>query len=141
MHMAEISKSYSDVFDGLGLVRSRVVAKHTPGPWTFDSISMGSGDCGISQRDLKISICHVHNAASFGEFVVGAMKRGGDTFDQRDAHTQRANALLIAAAPDLLAALQRIISDLREQEETGLCKRMRINQIVDIDAAIRKATA
>lgn len=83
--------------------------KHTPGPWTADTISMETGDWGVSQRDLRISICHVHNAASFGDFIAGAMKRGGGRFEQCDAVTQIANARLIAAAPDMYDALKLAI--------------------------------
>ncbi len=88
--------------------------KHTPGPWTFDTISMETGDYGVSQRDLRISICHVHNAASFGDFITGALKRGGGRFEQSDAHTQMANALLIAAAPEMLDRLKKTNDNLRQ---------------------------
>jgi hypothetical protein len=107
--------------------------KHTPGPWSFDTIAMETGDYGVSQRDLRISICHVHNAASFGDFVAGALKRGGGKFEQRDAHTQIANALLIAAAPDLLRELKHCVWLLRDlQPEPGLVQKQAL-------AAIAKA--
>ena len=41
--------------------------------------------------------------------------------------------------PDLLAACQRVIADLREQNMTGLCSRSRDEQIADLRAAIAKA--
>ena len=47
----------------------------------------------------------------------------------------------IDAARVMLAALERMIADLREQEATRLCSRMRIQQIVDIERAIKEARA
>jgi hypothetical protein len=46
-----------------------------------------------------------------------------------------------AAAAKMLAALERMIADLREQEATHLCSRMRIEQISDLARAIDAAKA
>jgi len=51
-----------------------------------------------------------------------------------------ARTRLVLAAGDLLSACQRMVADLREQESTHLCSRMRLDQIVDLDRAIAKAT-
>jgi hypothetical protein len=80
-------------------------AKHTPGPWDITSISMDTGDVGVGSREGRFLIASVTNAASFGDMLAGAMSRGGGEFRQADAVTQFANARLIAAAPDLLGAL------------------------------------
>lgn len=45
------------------------------------------------------------------------------------------------AARAMLAALQRMVADLREQEETHMCGRMRIAQIADLNKAIVQAEA
>ena len=45
------------------------------------------------------------------------------------------------AARAMLATLKRMAADLREQETTGLCSRMRIDQLVDIGRAIKQARA
>jgi hypothetical protein len=76
--------------------------KHTPGPWEITGISQDTGSISVGQRDLRIVIADVTNAASFGDMIAGAMSRGGGSLRQLDASTQFANAHLIAASPDLL---------------------------------------
>jgi hypothetical protein len=61
--------------------------KHTPGPWMYWE-SVGQ----INARDNPIQICDIRPHG-----------------DQRSADENRANANLIAAAPDLLEALDEVI--------------------------------
>ena len=74
------------------------MSKHTPGPWAlrrdpahFDSLTeITGGICGNTKPfrfTLEVSV-------------------GGDT----DIHTLEANARLIAAAPDLLEALEELVA-------------------------------
>jgi hypothetical protein len=85
--------------------------KWTPGPWVFSGIRE-NGDFSISAEKLPVVVCDVHNAASLGDFVSEALKRG--TFGSPDAaHTQTANARLIAAAPELYDALEEATAMLR----------------------------
>jgi hypothetical protein len=86
--------------------------EHTVGPWEITSISQNTGNIGVGQRDLRILIAEVTNAASFGDMFSGAMKRGGGEFRQDDCHTQFANARLIAAAPDMFEELKRVLETL-----------------------------
>lgn len=81
---------------------------YTKGPWAVTSVSMTTGNVGVGRKDLRILIAEVTNAASFGDMLAGAMRRGGGGFDQSDCKTQFANAGLIAAAPDLVEALQAV---------------------------------
>ena len=77
--------------------------KHTPGPWTVDGCGMERKRAdGSPWRSLTISTPG-DNPATVAEVCI---KMGGKWKDE----TARANAALIAAAPDLLAALEAVAS-------------------------------
>lgn len=103
--------------------------KHTPGPWEITGMSLENGNVTVGQRDLRIVIADVTNAASFGDMLAGAMKRGGGSFDQGDARTQMANARLIAAAPELLPALKAAMALVSEEKGWGTYRRMEGSEI------------
>lgn len=79
--------------------------KWTPGPWAVSGVAQETGNISVGCPDQRIVIADVTNAASFGDMLSGAMRRGGGGFEQGDCHTQFANARLIAAAPDLADAV------------------------------------
>jgi hypothetical protein len=79
-------------------------AQHTPGPWEISGISMDDGSISIRHSEYRIIIAYATNAASFGDFVSAAIRGRRDFGAPDTAVTQWANARLIAAAPDLLAA-------------------------------------
>jgi hypothetical protein len=66
---------------------------HTPGPWAISSVSMETGAVGIAKN--RILIAEAHNGYSFMDVVQG-----------NEPAEQFANARLIAAAPELLAAAE-----------------------------------
>jgi hypothetical protein len=67
-----------------------VKTKHTPGPWAVETADDGDSQCVISTDSL------------YGDCVAITRDLSQD-FD-----TGEANALLIAAAPEILEALQRL---------------------------------
>lgn len=76
--------------------------KHTPGPWKL--LSEDSQDRSfdvISSCPTAWDIAKVHGFCGF--------RRGNENYSETNA-----NARLIAAAPDLLAALQEVMKEWRE---------------------------
>jgi hypothetical protein len=84
-------------------------AKHTPGPWVINGVLQNSGSLTIGAPEQRIVVADVHNAASLGDFINAALAGKGRFGHQDDASTQWANAQLIAAAPDTLAALVELV--------------------------------
>jgi hypothetical protein len=87
--------------------------QHTPGPWASNSAD--SFELGVYGNGYRI-----------------AKMTGGEI--NRDI----ANARLIAAAPELLDALQAIVKSLADQDDEGLIEHAQ--QMIDARAAIAKAT-
>lgn len=117
------------------------MAEHTPGPWIVTGVSMTTGNISVGMKEHRIVIAEVTNAASFGDMLMGAMKRGGGGFDQGDCHTQHANARLIAAAPDLLKALTDILSNHETAGAGASVFQCTTQQVVAARAAVARATS
>jgi hypothetical protein len=74
----------------------------TPGPWTTKKIDTGTYDvCRCGNDGLRTRVCRLHASQIEPE-------HGG---------TIEANAKLIAAAPDLLAALERLAHPMADDED------------------------
>ena len=69
------------------------MSNHTPGPWTVEGASGESGEAEVIESDNRII---AWTADSLGSDSFGILE-----------DEDRANARLIAAAPDLLAALRK----------------------------------
>lgn len=103
--------------------------KHTPGPWHYFH---GGNEWAISRdEDGKENIARVHININ-----------GISSFDPRHIESigeSEENARLIAAAPELLEALQRLIKECEWQAEIGNMNGERI-EFSAARAAIAKAT-
>ena len=121
--------------------------QHTPGPWRFVADGPMDENCDITKVDVPPTYCgpgYYNNPgieSSDGVQVVGC----GEylVFGPRNNKEERAaNVRLIAAAPDLLAALVKaetwVATYIRVEKlgEGGPC----VNDLAEIRAAIAKAT-
>ena len=76
-----------------------MTTKHTPGPWLLRTTPTSAG------------LCHIVSAADWrGAFIYGDGIRKGVDDALPKAQELAANARLIAAAPDLLEALQALVN-------------------------------
>ena len=96
---------------------------HTPGPWNIEEDSM--------RDELSIG----HNRVSVGRREIALVGVG---YEEDIDQEQRANARLIAAAPELLEALQTLVtfSDFNDEESHATF----VRQLDGARAAIAKAT-
>jgi hypothetical protein len=98
-------------------------AKHTPGPWAFD------GEGRIDALKFRKPSPHVIDGKEYMEGLIALPYSCGGS------ETHEANALLIAAAPELLEALKLYAEVYSEHWKPG----MPILEPIS-DAAISKAT-
>lgn len=102
--------------------------KHTPGPWTYTPQPVESNGFYIQTFDMS------HRNTFIGE-------AGGGLQTPQEI---KANAKLIAAAPDLLEALEALMEEYENIGNTGDCGYFAADQqevYIKAMAAIRKATA
>lgn len=74
--------------------------KYTPGPWKI------SGHKGLFVEPLGVQSCH-NEWGSNGNSIIGQ----SEIYTKRTIKEAQANARLMAAAPDLLEALEQIADD------------------------------
>lgn len=104
------------------------MTKHTPGPWLFRTAPTSAG------------LCHIVSAADWkGAFIYGDGIRKGVDDALPKAQELAANARLIAAAPDLLEALQEMVAGDAEAIEDA--KRLGVPFPDEMLAAYHKARA
>lgn len=104
------------------------MTKHTPGPWHINTA--GSSSRG---EPFKITEIYVYAPDTQDDTAICA-----DVIDPVTQEPSEANARLIAAAPDLLAALVNLLNDTQHAEhpdcDDGPCP------VREARAAIQKAT-
>jgi hypothetical protein len=98
------------------------MADCTPGPWKahFEEAYFVTGS-DLGRVAMMMNLKGAHG--------LGGRRSGGES---------AANCRLIAAAPDLLDALQAIVKSLSDQDDEGLIEHAQ--QMIDARAAIAKAT-
>lgn len=89
-------------------------AQHTPGPWTYEG--------GHTHRQFNIRMLgHLIGTRDEAKHICTVNNLPPHVLANRDPVTAEANARLIAAAPDLLAALQYAAQFLADEvEQRGL---------------------
>lgn len=97
------------------------MTKHTPGPW----VACGYGDYSDYEGKCRVVLGE-------GGDIRTAVVLGFDTPENE------ADARLIAAAPDLLEALQTIVKSLSDQDDEGMIEHA--EPMIRARAAIQKAT-
>ncbi len=101
---------------------------HTPGPWRFDEVDEDRDD-NIAEHDHLVRYIRA-------EGTIGALMGGAKYYPWTPG--SRADWVLIAAAPDLLAALKAMVASydgLRDVLTSGIVK----DKLAAAEAAIAKA--
>ena len=111
-----------------------MTAQHTPGPWT------------VKPEEVDRAYIRIRGTRLGGRFkIANVLTPNYEGSHPREADETRANARLIAAAPDLLEALQAAVEcgmvPVSSASEGGASKHSRQVQVADmIRAAIARAT-
>lgn len=103
--------------------------KHTQGPWTLETVPTACGICyKIGPFPPKPGTSRENYACVYSDYP------GNGPHDEE----MLANARLIAAAPELLKALQSIVASLAEHDDEGMIEHA--EQMIAARTAIAKAT-
>lgn len=109
-------------------------AKHTPGPWrVVESTRIYDDTCSIEGAERRVALVPADDTKEIEDgAIVESLSREA-----------KANAALIAAAPDLLAALERaegwVLGSHGEHNVGGKCDCDRCETVRDVRAALAKA--
>lgn len=101
------------------------MSQHTPGPWEWVGTAEGWYKVGGVEAADGSTVMHFGDDEAY-------YPTEGQPPGNADRH-------LILAAPDLLAACERMLADLKERQETKMCSRASWEQEADLRAAIAKA--
>lgn len=91
-------------------MKTKAKQAHTQGPWTVKQVS--TGDClliirdGLDNDSPDFSLTTAMNRRG-PDYITKVALPARDRYDEKLETTEAANALLIASAPDLLAALMK----------------------------------
>lgn len=115
------------------------MAKHTQGEWGVAKIDYGAED---DEVVTEVNGCMVNIAAVFGagEYCEGRPNGEPEPSYSVSAEEAAANARLIAAAPDLLAALFGTLEYMEANCRTARAGTYAGDRIIAARAAIAKAT-
>jgi hypothetical protein len=106
------------------------VSAHTPGPWVFEQVRTKDGTSYHHIRAGSAGVANTHHSDPITVLGWGPLSGHLDA-----RHGNTADARLIAAAPDMLAALTRVRDALSDREWW-------VDMVLDeagVDAAIAKA--
>ena len=116
------------------------MSKHTPGPWWPNMNSVGGWEV-RTRRDKDEGDPRANYGCDYGAGICGSI---GDHTESRTSGNEEANAHLIAAAPDLLEALDIIVCNAVLQPDAAMsgatdCYAVPIDDIEAARAALAKA--
>ena len=113
---------------------------HTPGPWTVGHTRQSKTHPSIGP--FYETAVHVGDSTARGNCLAIAYM-GGDGATDKDRDAVEANARLIAAAPDLLEAIQKLLWQHEQELKNEYCGSLLTQMLAQVDharAAIAKAT-
>ena len=102
-------------------------ASHTPGPWRI----AGGEIRGSSHEDSKNAYETVATLVPIHRIQVSA---AGEAASRRDQETEKANAALMASAPELLAALETLHMAVNHAVDRGLLHEAPLDPRTALDA-------
>ncbi len=109
------------------------MSKHTPGPWNIAAPKEGGS---LDQKEDRLICTKINNRLYH---IAETFQYRNTGFNTPDG-VSLANARLIAAAPDLLEALQLLWAEVEVANDEDLTPRLNLDEITQIQEAIAKAT-